>query len=186
MELPESKLKTKLLQLQMTVSRTEKILQTESQHPIARQQTALETITTEIELLKGEVEAKKITDKEDPDEIEKWIGEIEVQLAKADEEVKRLQQWQDQITREGKQREREEQLHHEHELYEAKIKLKSELKLSSENVGTKDELQYIISYNNFTGATIFTTGSCIAGFCYCLHFTQIQQIAIKIPCLVHF
>jgi hypothetical protein len=29
-------------------------------------------------------------------------------------------------------------------------------------------------------------GSCIAGFCYCLHFTQIQQIAIKIPCLVHF
>ena len=30
------------------------------------------------------------------------------------------------------------------------------------------------------------SGSCIAGFCYCLHFTQIQQIAIKIPCLVHF
>ena len=141
MEPPESKLKTKLLQLQMTVSSTEKILQTDSQHPIARQQTALETITTEIELLKGEVEAKKITDKEDPDEIEKWIGEIEVQLAKADEEVKRLQQWQDQITREGKQREREEQLHHERELYEAKIKLKSELKLSSENVGAKDELQ---------------------------------------------
>ena len=69
------------------------------------------------------------------------MGEIEVQLAKADEEVKRLQQWQDQITREGKQREREEQLHHERELYEAKIKLKSELKLSSENVGAKDELQ---------------------------------------------
>ena len=141
MEPPESKLKTKLLQLQMTVSRTEKILQTESQHRIARQQTALETITTEVELLKGEVEAKKITDKEDPDEIEKWIGEIEVQLAKADEEVKGLQQWQDQITREGKQREREEQLHHERELYEAKIKLKSELKLSSENDSANDELQ---------------------------------------------
>ena len=141
MEPPESKLKTKLLQLQMTVSRTEKILQTESQHPIARQQTALETITTEIGLLKGEVEAKNITDKEDPDEIEKWIGEIEIQLEKADDEVKRLQQWQDQITREGKQREREEQLHHQRELYEAKIKLKSELKLSSENVGAKDELQ---------------------------------------------
>ena len=30
------------------------------------------------------------------------------------------------------------------------------------------------------------SGSCIAGFCYCLHFTQIQQIAIKIPCLEHF
>jgi hypothetical protein len=30
------------------------------------------------------------------------------------------------------------------------------------------------------------SGSCIAGFCYCLDFTQIQQIAIKIPCLVHF
>jgi hypothetical protein len=30
------------------------------------------------------------------------------------------------------------------------------------------------------------SGSCIAGFCYCLHFTQIQQIAIQIPCLVHF
>ena len=30
------------------------------------------------------------------------------------------------------------------------------------------------------------SGSCIAGFCYCLHFTQIQQIAIKIPCLARF
>ena len=30
------------------------------------------------------------------------------------------------------------------------------------------------------------SGSCIAGFCYCLHFTPIQQIAIKIPCFVHF
>ena len=29
------------------------------------------------------------------------------------------------------------------------------------------------------------SASCIAGFCFFLHFTQIQQIAIKIPCLVY-
>ena len=40
--------------------------------------------------------------------------------------------------------------------------------------------------NLFSPIKGLVSGSCIAGFCYCLHFTQIQQIAIKIPCLVHF
>ena len=108
MEAPESRLKTKLLQLRMAVSRTEKILQTESSNPIARQQTALEKITTEIELLKGEVEAKKIAEEEQPEEIEKWLDGINEQLASADKESKRLQQWQDHVTRDEKQRERDQ------------------------------------------------------------------------------
>ncbi len=99
MEAPETKLKTKLVQLQMTVSRTEKVLKTESLQAIERQQTSLKTITTEIDLLKSEVEAKKITDEENPDEIETWIGEIDKELSKADVEVQRLQQWQDTVLR---------------------------------------------------------------------------------------
>ncbi len=141
MEAPETKLKTKLVQLQMTVSRTEKVLKTESLQAIERQQTSLKTITTEIDLLKSEVEAKKITDEENPDEIETWIGEIDKELSKADVEVQRLQQWQDTVLRDEKQRQREEQLQHERELYETKIKMKSALKLSSESGGGKDEIQ---------------------------------------------
>ena len=85
METPENKLKTKLIQLQMTVSRTGKVLNTESSQAIERQQASLKTITTEIELLRGEVEAKKITDKESPEEIEKWVGDIDEKLSSAGE-----------------------------------------------------------------------------------------------------
>ena len=110
METPENKLKTKLIQLQMTVSRTGKVLNTESSQAIECQQASLKTITTEIELLRGEVEAKKITDKESPEEIEKWVGDIDGKLISADVELKRLQEWQDNVSREEKQRQREEQL----------------------------------------------------------------------------
>ena len=51
METPENKLKTKLVQLQMTVSRTGKVLNTESSQAIERQQASLKTTTTEIEIL---------------------------------------------------------------------------------------------------------------------------------------
>ena len=141
METPENKLKTKLIQLQMTVSRTGKVLSTESAQAIERQQASLKTITTEIELLRGEVEAKKITDKESPEEIEKWVGDIDEKLISADVELKRLQEWQDNVSREEKQRQREEQLEHERQVYEAKIKMKSELKIPSESGSSKDEIQ---------------------------------------------
>ena len=141
MEGPENKLKTKLIQLQMTVSRTGKVLNTESSQAIERQQASLKTITTEIELLRGEVEAKKITDKESPEEIEKWVGDIDDKLISADVELKRLQEWQDNVSREEKQRQREEQLEHERQVYEAKIKMKSELKIPSESGSSKDEIQ---------------------------------------------
>jgi hypothetical protein len=36
----------------------------------------------------------------------------------------------------------------------------------------------MILYYAFTFKGL-VSGSCIAGFCYCLHFTQIQQLAIK-------
>ena len=88
MEAPETRLKTKLVQLQMTVSRTGKVLMTESLQAIERQQASLKTITNEIELLKGEVEAKKIADKESSEEIEKWVSGIDEELSKADIEVK--------------------------------------------------------------------------------------------------
>ncbi len=144
MEAPETKLKTKLVQLQMTMSRAENVLKTESLQAIERQQTSLKTITTEIDLLKSEVEAKKITDKENP-----WIGEIDKELSKADVEVPRLQQWQDTVLGDEKQRQQEEQLQHERELYETKIKMKSALKLSSESGGGKDEIQAKLPVNDY-------------------------------------
>ena len=116
----------------MTVSR-------ESSQAI--QQASLKTITTEIELLRGEVEAKKITDKESHEKIEKWVGDIDEKLISADVELKRLQEWQDNVSREEKQRQREEQLEHERQVYEANIKMKSELKIPSESGSSKDEIQ---------------------------------------------
>ena len=158
METPENKLKTKLIQLQMTVSRTGKVLSTESSQAFERQQASLKTITTEIELLRGEVEAKKITDKESPEEIEKWVGDIDEKLISADVELKRLQEWQDNVSREEKQRQREEQLEHERQVYEAKIKMKSELKIPSESGSSKDEIQAKLpklTITKFNG-TLFT------------------------------
>ena len=122
---------------------TEKIVdvKAESLQAIERQQTSLKTIKTEIELLKGEVEARKITEEESHEEIEKWVSAIDEELSKADIELKRLQEWQEAVSRDKNQRQREEQLEHERKLYEAKIKMKSELKLSSESRSVKDEIQ---------------------------------------------
>ena len=65
----------KFFAYKMTVSRTGKVLNTESSQAIERQQASLKTITTEIELLRFEIEllreAKKITDKESHEKIEK-------------------------------------------------------------------------------------------------------------------
>ena len=69
--------------------------------------------------MKGEVEAKKITDEESSEEIEKWVSGIDEELSKADIEVKQLQEWQNAVSRVDKQRQREEQLQLERELYEA-------------------------------------------------------------------
>ena len=62
-------------------------------------------------------------------------------MISADVELKRLQEWQDNVSREGKQRQREEQLEHERQVYEAKIKMKSELKIPCESGSSKDEIQ---------------------------------------------
>ena len=48
-------------------------------------------------------------------------------------ELKRLQECQGTVSRGKKQRQREKQLEHERQLYEAKIKMKSELIISSES-----------------------------------------------------
>jgi hypothetical protein len=141
MEAPETKLETKLVQLQMSVSRTEKALKTGGLQAIERQQAWLIAITTEIDLLRGEVEAKNITGKENPEEIENWVGAIDEQLSKADIEVKRIQEWKNEVSRDESQRQREEQLYLEHKLYEEKLRMKSELKLSSKSARRKDEIQ---------------------------------------------
>ena len=88
------------MQLRTTVSKTEKALKAESLQAIERPQTSLKTITTEIELLKGKVEVKKITKEESHEEIEKWVSAIDEELSKADIKLKRLQEWQEAVSSE--------------------------------------------------------------------------------------
>ena len=51
--------------------------------------------------------------------------DIDEKLSSGDVELKRLQEWQDTVSRDEKQRQREEQLEHKRQLYESKIKMKS-------------------------------------------------------------
>ena len=60
---PEETLNVKLVQLKLNVDRTQQILNSDNGDAIERQQRVLKGVTSDIERLKSEVEARKIANK---------------------------------------------------------------------------------------------------------------------------
>ena len=79
-------------------------------------------LSTEVELSRRAVEASKIAKDEEEDEIANWNAQIESELAKADDELKRLERWQDDCKQEKERLGREQKMKIELELHETKLK----------------------------------------------------------------
>ena len=96
----EQKLKTKLVQLDITMARTGKILKVKNSKAIERHKKALKTIIAEIDECNRTVEAEQ-----DVDEIEQWVAMVDDKLAKADTDVDQLCEFKEDI-KENSTRER--------------------------------------------------------------------------------
>ena len=96
----KANLETKLKQLLITSGRTNAVLETNEDIAIQRQTEALKALSSDVENARRAVEAQKIADDEEEIEIGNWNTQIEAKLAKADNEVKRLQKWQDDCKQE--------------------------------------------------------------------------------------
>ena len=88
-----------------------------------------------------EVESSKIKEDEVEETITKWNKTIEAELSKADDEIKRLEEWQDSCKQEKKRNAFEEQMNYEVKLHKFKMKLKMEqqvqLKVETPSVEAK-------------------------------------------------
>ena len=117
---------TKLKQLLITRKRTENVIISNKDTAIKCQLEARKALTSEVEVARREVEAIKIEKSEDDDEVTQWNNQIEDEILIADEDIKRLEQWQDD-SKQGKESiAREEQLKFEIKLQETKLQLQSE------------------------------------------------------------
>ena len=78
-------LETKLVQLQITIKRTDGVLAKADEERIARYQATLRAVTSEVDNLRLTVEGKKIEAKED---ITEWNVDINNKLEQADGDVR--------------------------------------------------------------------------------------------------
>jgi predicted nucleic acid-binding Zn-ribbon protein len=80
----------KLKQLLMTCKRTDSVVDFRKDTAIKRQLGALKALTNEVETSRRAVEALKIEQKVNEDEVATWNSQVETELEKADDDVKRL------------------------------------------------------------------------------------------------
>ena len=116
-------LETKLVQLQITIKRTDGVLAKADEERIARYQATLRAVTSEVDNLRLTVEGKKIEAKED---ITEWNVDINNKLEQADGDVRATKRWLEESKRKQETIEREEKIQFEVKLLETKLKLQAE------------------------------------------------------------
>ncbi|CAB3994102.1 Hypothetical predicted protein [Paramuricea clavata] len=136
-------LDVKLKQLLITCGRTVSVLESTKDIAINRQIESLQALSKDVEQSRREVELLKITNDEPEDEITTWNAEVEEKLSKADEDIKRLEKWQDEYKQEKESIAREEQFKFEMKLHETKLQLQSEQNtkvLGKQTIGAEKEV----------------------------------------------
>jgi hypothetical protein len=119
-------LDVKLKQLFITCGQTVSVLEFKKDIAINRQIESLRALSKDVEQSRREVELLKITKGEEEAEISSWNAEVEEKLSRADEDIKRLENWQDEYKQNKESIAREEQLKFEIKLHETKLQLQSE------------------------------------------------------------
>ncbi|KAK2561783.1 hypothetical protein P5673_015168 [Acropora cervicornis] len=96
MEPTVENLDIKIMQLDITMAKTNVVLDAGTREAIERQLSTLKSITTEIARMRIEVEAKKLVAKETMTDIEKWNTQLDPKLGEADNEVSKVWKWFDE------------------------------------------------------------------------------------------
>ena len=111
-------LDTKLKQLKLAVDRTESIVEQRNEGAIERHLSALRVLTAEADQCKRVVEESKIAAEENPEELNKWVIQIDTKIFEADES---------EFHQEAVLKKQQKELDFEKRLFEAKMKYQTEL-----------------------------------------------------------
>ena len=84
---------SKLKHLLITCGRTNAVLESNKDVVIQRYVEALKALSRDVETSRRAAEALKIAHSENDDEIAQWNAQIETEVTKADDDVKRPENW---------------------------------------------------------------------------------------------
>ena len=119
-------LTTKLVQLGRATEKTKTVLSTGKESAIKRHVETLRDILKDVSKLVRTVEAEKITAKQNSDEIDTWVGEMESKINDGDEKINLLEEWLSEAREKRDFNDQKKKMDFEMELYEAKMKLQAE------------------------------------------------------------
>ena len=97
----------------------------------------VEALSADVEKSRMEVESLKIRENEVEETITEWNKTIEEDLSKADDEIKRIEEWQESCQQEKERNAFEEQMKYEVKLHEVKMKLELERQAQLKASGSK-------------------------------------------------
>ncbi|KAJ7377255.1 hypothetical protein OS493_030066 [Desmophyllum pertusum] len=117
MEATQVSVDVKLLQLNMTVAKTDTVLAAGNPEAIERQCSTLRSITAEITRMRLDVEAKKLEAKEEIADIQTWNTHLDAKLDEADNEVGKARKWLDDRKKETEVLAQEEKMRFEEKLH---------------------------------------------------------------------
>ena len=123
MEPTVENLDIKIMQLDITMAKTNVVLDAGTREAIERQLSTLKAITTEIARIRIDVEAKKLAAKETMTNIEKWNAQLDAKLREADNEVSKVRKWFDERDKQAEILAQEEKLKFEGKLHQTKMEL---------------------------------------------------------------
>ena len=133
MEPTVENLDIKIMQLDITMAKTNVVLDAGTCEAIERQLSTLKSITTEIARMRTEVEAKKLAAKETMTDIEKWNTQLDAKLGEADNEVSKVRKWFDERDKQAEILAQEEKLKFEGKLHQAKMELQAQFQATLQN-----------------------------------------------------
>ena len=120
-------LDTKLKQLKLAVDRTESIVEQRNEGAIERHLSALRVLTAEADQCKRVVKESKIAAEENPEDLNKWVFQVDTKIFEADESVKNLKTALEEFHQEAVLKKQQKELDFEKRLFEAKMKYQTEL-----------------------------------------------------------
>ena len=117
----------KVTQLEMTIKKTNAVLEKGKHEAIERHLSTLKHLSSEVNRMRLDVEAAKLAAKEEITALQEWSDRLDAKLEKADSYVERVTTWLDDRRKEEEAHAQEQKLHLEAKLHKTKLDMQAEL-----------------------------------------------------------
>lgn len=144
MEATEANMEIKVIQLEMTMMKTNAVLERGKHEATERHLSTLKHLSSEVNRMRLDVEAAKWAAKEEITALQEWNDRLDAKLEKADSDVERLTTWLDDRRKEKEAHGQEQKLHFKAKLHQTKLDMQAEL---TNNTHRKSRLWITVKLN---------------------------------------